>query len=365
MGSVNNEPKTVHPAPRGNCEKHYMREKPSFNTSLPFARWSRWHVNTFLSLIKDALNSHRMQFHKSHATSFRARSLNLVLAACSATDIDSLASLWGKIVAPSWSGSSPSLHITPLQCVSSGIPSMRVLACHVAALVTAHNLTKPPASAARRLTLRSWNLTSLSDFDTLQARRKIDLLKRLSQNSIVALQETGCDATHPRALMQILGTNEIAASPAVNTEGGRKSGGVAIVLPTHAFGRIREVIEIIPGYAIVACVGPPNDPLHILNVYLRPGEQTNFLARITKKVRSLLPTGRLYIGGDFNMDPADERLQRFMREMSAVHAIAHSGALKKYPHTFSVNASNEAASRRTSIDHWLIRDNKLCTGRMQ
>jgi hypothetical protein len=98
-------------------------------------------------------------------------------------------------------------------------------------------------------------------------------------------------------------------------------------------------------------------------VYLRPGEQTAFLARITRKVQALLPTGRLYIGGDFNMDPSDERLQRFMRGMSAVHAIAHAGALKRYPHTFRVNSNDETIARRSSIDHWLIRDAELSAGR--
>ena len=227
----------MHPAPRGNLENLVTREKPSFNTSSPFARWSRWHVNTFLSLIRDALNNHRTQFHQTHATSFRARSMNLVLTACSATGADCLASLWVKIVAPSWNGNVLSPPIVPLAFVSSTTPCLRVLACQVAALVISHNLTKPPASASRRFTLRSWNITSLSDLDTLQARRKIDLLQRVSSNSIIALQETGWVTTQPRALMQILGTNEIAASPAINTEGGRRSGGVAIILPTYAFGR--------------------------------------------------------------------------------------------------------------------------------
>jgi hypothetical protein len=109
---------------------------------------------------------------------------------------------------------------------------------------------------------------------------------------------------------------------------------MSTVLPTYSLGRIRYVTEIVSGYAILLRAGPVNDPFYILNVYLRPGEQTNILSRISRKLQELLPTGRLYIGGDFNMDPADERLQRFLKSIASVHAFGHNGAPKKYPHTF-------------------------------
>ena len=65
----------------------------------------------------------------------------------------------------------------------------------------------------------------------------------------VLLAETKAAATWASRMMHQLGGAVVYSSPAVKTDLGL-SGGVAIILPSHRWGILHQVKEIVPGYVL-------------------------------------------------------------------------------------------------------------------
>ena len=81
-------------------------------------------------------------------------------------------------------------------------PAEDILISRVARLVINHNSTKSVPTEFRALQLSSWNVNSLNYLLTDVAQSKTQIADRILNSSVLALQETHWDQTHPNSLMQ-------------------------------------------------------------------------------------------------------------------------------------------------------------------
>jgi hypothetical protein len=153
-----------------------------------------------------------------------------------------------------------------------------------------------------------WNLTSLRSMRTPTARNKIGVIAAHLRNGPVLLAETKGDKTWASQLMTKLGVSKVYAAEAVPSDGGF-SGGVAVVLPTHMFGREQIATTLVDGYVLqVTDSDTYSDmPMTFVAVYLKPGKELPILQEWQKAWTRVPPKGRILIGGDFNRLFADHR----------------------------------------------------------
>ena len=125
----------------------------------------------------------------------------------------------------------------------------------------------------------SWNLRSLRDPTTHVAAGKRSCLRTwLQKGSVIMLQETHWLESDKATWEADLQGTKVIHSPAVATDRGGTSGGVAIILP--AGSTLVSSRTLVPGYAVAAHVTVQGTSLRILSLYFPPGRQTQIVAGI-------------------------------------------------------------------------------------
>ena len=119
--------------------------------------------------------------------------------------------------------------------------------------------------------LRSMSTWNVSGWRTLQwTNPKTRAILRRARKGIVCLQETRWTASTATSFLQTFPGFDLAHTPAIATEYGGLSGGVAILIPC-TFRLLREVV-VTPGKIIAAQVQTGTDCFWVLSVLL-PSQQ--------------------------------------------------------------------------------------------
>ena len=117
--------------------------------------------------------------------------------------------------------------------------------------------------------LRNISTWNVSGWRTLQwTNCKTQAILRRARKGIVCLQETRWTASTATSFLQTYPGFNLAHTPAMVTENGGLSGGVAILIPC-TFRLIREVV-VTPGKIIAAQVQTRTDCFWIVSVYCHP-----------------------------------------------------------------------------------------------
>ena len=148
--------------------------------------------------------------------------------------------------------------------------------------------------------LRSMSTWNVSGWRTLQwTNPKTRAILRLARKGIVCLQETRWTASTATSFLQTFPGFDLAHTPAIATEHGGLSGGVAILIPC-TFRLLREVV-VTPGKIIAAQVQTRTDCFWVLSVYCHPNSARsdceNLTAWLTEHQDEPDP---FFIVGDFN-----------------------------------------------------------------
>jgi exonuclease III len=144
----------------------------------------------------------------------------------------------------------------------------------------------------------SWNATSLPVRDA--NHWKIRKLHNVLRDHIVCIQETKLSNVDMHALQMLFPQCLVLGTPATGAQGG-VSGGLAVIVPTHLFGKNAVWTDIIEGYA--GCVELPmlHLPLRIVCVYMRPGDERRILDCTAKYLKTKTPyLGTTVFLGDAN-----------------------------------------------------------------
>ena len=148
--------------------------------------------------------------------------------------------------------------------------------------------------------LRSMSTWNVSGWRTLQwTNPKTRAILRRARKGIVCLQETRWTASTATSFLQTFPGFDLAHTPAIATEHGGLSGGVAILIPC-TFRLLREVV-VTPGKIIAAQVQTRTDCFWVLSVYCHPNSARsdceNLTAWLTEHQDEPDP---FFIVGDFN-----------------------------------------------------------------
>ena len=148
--------------------------------------------------------------------------------------------------------------------------------------------------------LRSMSTWNVSGWRTLQwTNPKTRAILRRARKGIVCLQETRWTASTATSFLQTFPGFDLAHTPAIATEYGGLSGGVAILIPC-TFRLLREVV-VTPGKIIAAQVQTRTDCFWVLSVYCHPNSARsdceNLTAWLTEHQDEPDP---FFIVGDFN-----------------------------------------------------------------
>ena len=128
--------------------------------------------------------------------------------------------------------------------------------------------------------LRSMSTWNVSGWRTLQwTNPKTRAILRRARKGIVCLQETRWTASTATSFLQTFPGFDLAHTPAIATEYGGLSGGVAILIPC-TFRLLREVV-VTPGKIIAAQVQTRTDCFRVLSVYCHPNSARSDCENLT------------------------------------------------------------------------------------
>ena len=219
-----------------------------------------------------------------------------------------------------------------------------------------HCIARPPSIDQRPLHLCTWNLTSLKS-DLFSQGWKLGDLRALSDNRIVALQETKLTAEDCARLQLALPLCQVIASPAAvldtPSDQGQSSnadaceqpkgvplrdptncnlsGGVALVLPTYYFGVSHETFVVAQSYGVAAFVQSRGHKLLLLSVYFPPGKEKQILGKIVAFLKKQTQRNLVVLMGDVNQCRKKNEWDSFLAEFDLVDlSLSGSGYTPTY-----------------------------------
>ena len=155
-------------------------------------------------------------------------------------------------------------------------------------------------TAEKKLKMVTWNVNGLSSACTLQNDTKQRQVRSLTSNTTVVLTETKWEEGDHTRYMQQYGGTFICHTAAITSEMDGKSGGVAIIIPTHHWGKDIHTEIIMHGFAIKATVVNREHTTHITGVYAPPGKEWRILRQVQSCIGRIPINHTVLLLGDLN-----------------------------------------------------------------
>ena len=192
----------------------------------------------------------------------------------------------------------------------------------------------------------------MSNTATHTSKTKLRKVKYAAGRGVVMLAETRWDQVTPMLLMQDIGGSRVVSAPSIITEAGGRSGGVAMIIPSHWYPGTVTSRVIVPGYVLQVSRAYQSITHHWVVAYLRPGEEESILAAWDAGWQSDPPVGPLLIAGDFNKFAVSlpAKLEEFKASFSLQELEMH-GPTHRPP-----------KGQPRQLDKWLIRDQSVTIG---
>ena len=147
--------------------------------------------------------------------------------------------------------------------------------------------------------LYSWNLNSWSLPDTPSRDAKTRRCRRLLRTGPVCLQETKWDEGVPEKLSGYLPGTKVFSSMGNLLDSGKRSGGVAVLLPPG--WKAEKAHELVPSRALALLVRDRLTQFYLVSVYLHPDSKKRDLEKLMQEwTRLEKDTARVIFVGDFN-----------------------------------------------------------------
>ena len=156
--------------------------------------------------------------------------------------------------------------------------------------------------------LYSWNLNSWSIPEPPLKDPKTRRCRRLLKTGPICLQETRWDNGVPEKLAGYLPGTRIFSTPGILLDSGRRSGGVAVLLPPG--WKAEKIQELVPAKALAVLVRDRLTSFYLVSVYLHPESKKRDLEKLMQEwARLEKDTARAIFVGDFNrIDEVDPTL---------------------------------------------------------
>jgi exonuclease III len=231
---------------------------------------------------------------------------------------------------------------------------------HIAGRFLQFRLSQPPPIDQTGLKVVSWNVTALSPLEDCYKNR---LLKALSQNHVICLQETKMTLEDANLLelqmpgCRVLSTAAVAAqetdegSPAGPVEQHSvgspmpASGGVLVMLPTYLCTTNCVLYTLVPGYAVAVAIAHKSFQWCVVSCYLRSGHEQELLDKLHKELRKLAATQRIetfILAGDFNSNTIWDKKRRESNHSNVVKRLEEKGIFSAYHLYFQQIQGQEA-----------------------
>ena len=147
--------------------------------------------------------------------------------------------------------------------------------------------------------LYSWNLNSWSVPDPPIRDPKTRRCRRLLRTGPVCLQETKWDEGVPEKLAGYLPGTKVFSSAGTLLDSGKRSGGVAVLLPPG--WKAEKAHELVPPRALALLVRDRLTQFYLVSVYLHPDTKKPDLEKLIQEwTRLEKDTARVIFVGDFN-----------------------------------------------------------------
>ena len=187
------------------------------------------------------------------------------------------------------------------------------------------------------LDVASWNLSSLTQWETPSAASKVSNIASLLKRGPVCLQETNWGPSGPVIAATTFPRAAVAASPALDVG----SSGVAILVPAPFV--LLEQREILPGYIIAATIARFEIKCDLVCVYMHPDALEEVGNSLLSYLEARTATREIFICGEFN---------RIDQKFSAIwELILATGLLRQVTGGFPTYRSGEKASELDAILH--------------
>ena len=145
----------------------------------------------------------------------------------------------------------------------------------------------------------SWNLNSWSVPDPPRSDPKTRRCRRLLRTGPVCLQETKRDEGVPEKLAGYLPGTKVYSTEGAVLDSGKRSGGVAILLPPG--WKAEKADELVPSKALALLVRDRLTQFYLVSVYLHPDSKKRDLEKLMQEWSRLeKDTARVIFVGDFN-----------------------------------------------------------------
>ena len=175
---------------------------------------------------------------------------------------------------------------------------------HQECLVVGQNLMNYRLAVQQDLPTRlkrlySWNLNSWSLPEPPLRDPKTRRCRRLLRTGPVCLQETKRDTGVPEKLAGYLPGARIFSSPGILLDSGKRSGGVAVLLPPG--WKAERTHELVPSRALAVLARDRLTQFYLVSVYLHPDSKERDLEKLMQEwTRLEKDTARAIFVGDFN-----------------------------------------------------------------
>ncbi len=156
--------------------------------------------------------------------------------------------------------------------------------------------------------LYSWNLNSWGIAEPPLKDPKTRRCRRLLKTGPVCLQETKWDNGIPEKLAGYLPGTRIFSTPGALLDSGKRSAGVAVLLPPG--WKAEKIHELVPSKALAVLVRDRLTCFYLVSVYLRPDSKKRDLEKLMQEWARLdKVTARAIFVGDYNrVDEVDPTL---------------------------------------------------------
>ena len=145
----------------------------------------------------------------------------------------------------------------------------------------------------------SWNLNSWKTPNPASDDPKTRRCRRLLRTGPVCLQETKWDKGVPERLAGYLPGTKVFASEGAVLDSGKRSGGVAILLPPG--WKVDKVHELVPAKGLALLIRDRSTQFYLVSVYLHPESKRRDLEKLMQEwARLEKDTARVIFVGDFN-----------------------------------------------------------------
>ena len=146
--------------------------------------------------------------------------------------------------------------------------------------------------------LVSWNITAWWP-SNIGYDRKLALVRRYVKKGPVCLQETKWTTGMACSMQQKVPGARIIDAPAIETDAGGVSGGVAVIVPSSF--TVQETCIVVPGRVLGVRIQSRVSQLWIFSIYLHPVTKKDELDRFIQWLMSdRLPSLPCILAGDFN-----------------------------------------------------------------